>query len=59
MNLDELAKRQVAKLEGERTRNRALAMEHIPEFVKLFDDLKAMGMEPRMVQLNVEHKEAA
>jgi hypothetical protein len=59
MNLEQLAERQVSKLRSERERNRALAAKHMPDFLRLFDDCKALGMEPRMVHFEIYEKDKA
>lgn len=39
------------KIEEAKTANRAYAEQHMPDFLRLFDGLKAAGMQPRIVKL--------
>jgi hypothetical protein len=34
-------------------KNRALAEKHMPEFLRLFDECRAIGMEPKMVHFEI------
>lgn len=57
MTMADLAKKQTAKIEAQRTKNRQRVERDMPEFAKLFDQLTALGMSPLMKVLKFNTEE--